>query len=108
MIRTLNIINRFKLALLALRVILFSSKPINQQTNYDIDIKDQKISIKLTFIDNSFETPLNLETVKNLHDYLTLGAIQSKSEATEERIHELADEVDSGVWKTLKSKYIKE
>lgn len=95
MTRTLNIFNRFRLTLLVFRIIFISMWIL-------MDGRD----IKITF-DDSIEIPLNKQNMNDLNDYLTLESIQSKSEATEAMINELADEVDSAVWQTLKSKYIK-
>ncbi len=95
MIRPLNIFNRFRLALLLFRIIFISMWILTKDGD-----------IKITFND-SIEIPLNKENINDLNDYLTLESIQSKSEATEAMINELADEVDVAVWETLKSKYLK-
>ncbi|MGK7939991.1 MAG: hypothetical protein AB4062_07535 [Crocosphaera sp.] len=84
---------------------MFLVKPLSYRI--DIDIEEQGISVKLTFINDSTEKSVNPETLNNLSDYLTLESIQSKSEVTEAIINELADEVDAAVWETLKSQYIK-
>lgn len=111
MTHTLSIFNRLnntlKLSLfvLAVRTIMFLVKPLSYRI--DIDIEEQGISVKLTFINDSTEKSVNPETLNNLSDYLTLESIQSKSEVTEAIINELADEVDAAVWETLKSQYIK-
>ncbi|EAZ90652.1 hypothetical protein [Crocosphaera chwakensis] len=94
--RTLNIFNTVRFFLLVFRTTFII---------FWILGKDK--DIKVTF-DDSLEIRLNEENINDLNDYLTLETIQNKSEITEATINELADEIDSAVWETLKSKYIKE
>lgn len=49
---------------------------------------------------------INIEYLQKFLDYLRFIEISSKSQATEEQILELANEINKSWWQTNKSKYI--
>ena len=55
----------------------------------------------------SVPASINNTYVEQLLDYLSVKSIASESQATDEQIIELADEINQSWWQTNKQRYIK-